>query len=222
MKTKTLLIAAAALAATVISSQAQVYSGIVGYQSITLTNGFNLVANQLDLDGNLTNNTLNTCIGTNMPNGTQVYAFNPTLGSYSISTFSAGLLKWTGATNAANAALSPGQGVFVKIPAAASYPQTFTEVGNVIQGTNVIPIQAGFQIVSSIPTISGSVQTNFNYVPTHSDQVYIYNAVSGGYSIRTFNSGTTWVGGQPILGLGQAVFLKAIGPTNWTQSFVAQ
>jgi hypothetical protein len=48
---KTLLIAAAALAASVISSQAQVYSqNIVGYVNLSVPeNGFNVLANQLDI-----------------------------------------------------------------------------------------------------------------------------------------------------------------------------
>src|SRR5665213_2280842 len=51
MRTKTLLIAAAALAAATISSQAQVYSqNIVGYINTTVPNGahqFQFIANQL-------------------------------------------------------------------------------------------------------------------------------------------------------------------------------
>ena len=53
MRTKTLLMTAAALAAGVIYSQAQgtVYSqNVVGYVNVTIpANGFNLVGNQLDL-----------------------------------------------------------------------------------------------------------------------------------------------------------------------------
>ena len=53
MRTKTLLIAAAALVATVISSEAQtVYSAnVVGYYNVPIGgNRFGLVANQLNLD----------------------------------------------------------------------------------------------------------------------------------------------------------------------------
>jgi hypothetical protein len=52
MRTKTLLIAAAALAATVITSQAQVYSAnIVGYTTQVLGNQYSAQANPLDISG---------------------------------------------------------------------------------------------------------------------------------------------------------------------------
>ena len=53
---KTLLIAASALAASVISSQAQVYSqNIVGYVNIPARIGYNNIANPLDCGNSLTN-----------------------------------------------------------------------------------------------------------------------------------------------------------------------
>jgi hypothetical protein len=53
---KTLLIAGAALAASIISSQAQVYSqNIVGYVNIPAIKGFNNIANPLDCGNSLTN-----------------------------------------------------------------------------------------------------------------------------------------------------------------------
>jgi hypothetical protein len=221
MKIKATLIAAATLAVGVISSQAQVYSqNIVGYVNLTLTNGYNLVANQLDYDGTGTNNTLVTCIGTNLPNGTQAYAY--VAGSYVFATYSASAQKWSGNTNACNAALSVGHGLFIKIPSSATYPQTLTEVGNVIIGTNVNNIAAGYQLCSYAFPISGSIQTGLNYTPTHGDRVYVYNPVTASYTFSTFNSGTTWVGGAPNLSVGQAVFLQAAANTNWTQIFTPQ
>ena len=72
MKTKTLLIAAAALAATVISSEAQVYSGVVGYVSTTLpANTLVLAANPLD---NGTND-LNSLLGS-LTSKSQVQIWN--------------------------------------------------------------------------------------------------------------------------------------------------
>ena len=62
MRTKTLLIAAAALAAVVTSSQAQstVYSqNVVGYVNLTATNHvFAFIGNQLDTGSNTINNVL--------------------------------------------------------------------------------------------------------------------------------------------------------------------
>ncbi len=65
MRTKTLLIAAAALAATVISSEAQVYSAnVVGYVNVVLQGGYNLEANPFD-DGN--GNHLTNLINPSLP-----------------------------------------------------------------------------------------------------------------------------------------------------------
>src|ERR1035438_8504309 len=74
---KTLLIAAAALASSVISSQAQVYSqNIVGYVNVPESTGvINLEAPPLDLDGTGTNNTIAT-VYPNPAIGDAVYAFS--------------------------------------------------------------------------------------------------------------------------------------------------
>ena len=69
MRTKTILTAAALLAAGALTSMAQsnVFSlNVVGYYNLSLTNGFQLVANQLDLDGTGVNNTLQSVFGTSL------------------------------------------------------------------------------------------------------------------------------------------------------------
>ena len=78
MRTKTLLLAGAALAFSLATSQAQVYSqNVVGYVNINLTNGIlECVSPALDLDGTGTNNTIVSVVGTNVPVGTAVYVFN--------------------------------------------------------------------------------------------------------------------------------------------------
>ena len=77
MRTKTLLLAGAALAFSLATSQAQVYSqNVVGYVNINLTNGvLNIISPALDADGTGTNNTIASVIGTNVPTGTIVYVF---------------------------------------------------------------------------------------------------------------------------------------------------
>jgi len=73
MKTKTLLIAAAALAAGVISSQAQVYSqNIVGYVNVSLKPGFTFLSNPLDASGSgAVNNSATNVILNPFNSGTQ-------------------------------------------------------------------------------------------------------------------------------------------------------
>jgi len=216
------LLCAAALAAGAATSMAQnVYSlNVVGYVNVPITNGFNLIANQLDADGTMTNNTLAGIFSTNWPNLTKVYSFDPVAGTYGIATYSSSTKSWLGAVAAANAALAPGKGVFVQLPAGAT-PQTLTLVGNVVQGSQTIPIAAGFQILSSVAPISGGVKTALGYNPTVLDKFYTYNAVSGLYVIHTW-SGSIWGGGEPVPAVGEAMFLNAKSANSWTQSFTVQ
>jgi hypothetical protein len=66
MKTKTLLIAAAALAAGVITSQAQVYSqNIVGYVNVPAAAGYTAMANPLGNGSNSATNLFDTVSGAN-------------------------------------------------------------------------------------------------------------------------------------------------------------
>ena len=59
-------------------AQSNVYSlNVVGYINVSYTNRFQMVANQLDLDGTGTNNTVQTVFSTNVPGLTTVYTFTP-------------------------------------------------------------------------------------------------------------------------------------------------
>ena len=204
-------------------AQANVYSlNVVGYNTLTLTNGFNLVANQLDLDGTGSNNTLYTSIGTNVPNLTKAYAFPG--GAYVSATFSAGSGTWIGNVAAANAALQPGGGVFVQIPASASYPQNVTLVGNVLQGslsTTVAPI---YQIISSKVPQAGLIKTDLGLAPANLDKVYQWNSGIQNYgSGKTYSAGGgTWLGGEPNVAVGESFFLLGHAGSLWNRNFTVQ
>ena len=209
MKAKSLLIAGAALAASLMTSKAQVYSqNIVGYINVPLNQGYNLVANQLDADGTGTNNGIYETIGTNMPNFSKVYAWNGA--GYSVATFSATSHTWLGNNLSISNSMNPGNGFFLYCPVATNV----TLVGNVITGTNTYPIRAGFQIVAPSGPLAGTIDTTNGYTPTKLDKIYLWNG--SGYTVKTY-SGTSWLGGDPQLTVGQAIFLDAYGNTNWTQ-----
>jgi hypothetical protein len=209
MKSKALLIAAAALAAGVMTSQAQVYSqNIVGYINVPLNPGYNLVANQLDLDGTGTNNSIYTTIGTNLPNLTKVLAWNGS--GFSQSILSSG--HWTLNNAIVTNAVNPGKGFFVNIPGSVATNVTF--VGNVITGTNTYPIAAGYQIVSPSGPVAGTIDSTNGYVPSKLDKILVWNG--SGYAQHIYG-GSSWTGGDPQLIVGQSVFLDAVNNTNWTQ-----
>ena len=219
MRTKILLSAAAAMAAGLVSSNAQVYSAnVVGYVQQSLQPGFNLVANPLDLDGTGTNNTVQTVFGTQLPSAT-VYAmsggaFQP-LAQY---TSKGG---WVGGTNYVNAALTPGQGVFVSVASAT----TVTMVGNVKQGSLSTPFSSGFNIISSQVPIAGLMQHTLNFQPAGgAATVYTFNAATQLYNpLSQYTSKGGWTGaGEPNLGVGQAVVLSSGSSGNWSTNFTVQ
>jgi hypothetical protein len=232
---KTLLIAAAAFAASVISSQAQVYSqNIVGYVNINLTNGVLAnIAPALDVDGLGTNNTIATVFTTPSLND-NVYAFNGT-GYDEISYISKGsghpvvyTTNWffNGAADPGYK-INPGQSVFY-LPAAN---QTVTQVGTALTGTNTnpnFPAAGSIALLASQIPISGGLTSVLGYQPNLGDNVYVY---SGGayneYSYISKGSGhpvvytTNWfsagVAGEPVISVGQGFWLQAALPNSWTE-----
>jgi hypothetical protein len=238
---KTLLIAAAALAAGVISSQAQVYSqNVVGYVNLPLTNGvIALVAPALDADGNGTNNTIGSIFPTPTL-GDTVYIFNGT--GYDVLNYKAVgtghpvvyTTNWfNGVTASATYKINPGASVFY-LPAAT---ETVTMTGTVLQGTNLVntyfPAANSIQLLSSQVPIAGGLTSVLGYKPTLGDTVYIYN--NGGYdtyNYKAVGSGhpvvytTNWFVGvtpsEPVINVGQGFWLLPAASTNWVQNFTVQ
>ncbi|MGA3163818.1 MAG: hypothetical protein ABSD77_06460 [Verrucomicrobiota bacterium] len=220
MRTKTLLIAVAALALTIATSQAQaVYSqNVVGYVQLGLTNGYNFIANQLDLTGTGTNNTLLSCFGTNMPNNTKAFAF--VNGGWLGATYNASQAKWVGsATNYVNAALNPGGGVMVQIPATPPTNVTVTFVGNVLQGAITNTVNAGYQVISTPFPLSGQCDTNFGYKPSKNDKIFTWNPSTQLYNSGSIYNGTRFTPSDPQLAVGQPVFLQASSNNVWGLKF---
>jgi hypothetical protein len=140
---KTLLMAAAALAASVISSQAQVYSqNIVGYVNKPLPTGFNIVANPMDYSsGNAATNFVDNSGG--VYDGSLVYIWNGS--SFTVVQYDSS--QTTGFANAlGNAAvpapiLNPGQAFFLNNQSGTSNTVTFVgtvHVDGAASGTNVV------------------------------------------------------------------------------------
>ena len=246
---KTLLIAAAALASSVISSQAQVYSqNIVGYVNIVETaNVLSLEAPPLDLDGTGTNNTI-ASIYPNPATGDVVYAFNgvgyDTL-TYKVN-FNIGtranptnVTGWfNGSTPAASYSINPGQSIFY----APTATETNTFVGMVLQGTltnkNNGYAASGYfgagnyYLTSSQIPLAGGLDSVLGYVPGVGDVIYTYS--SGGYDTWTYKNyavGTRqnptnylgWSDGavyaEPQISVGQGFWLNPAGGTTWVEVF---
>jgi len=219
MRTKLAVLTAAALAAGALSSQAQsnVYSlNVVGYVSIGLTNGFNSIANPLDLDGTGTNNTIVGVFSNSLPGGSTVYKFVG--GGFSqVISFSA-RAGWSG-----NASLNPGEGVYLSVPSNSS----FTFVGQVLQGSQTNHnVASGYSLLGSIIPLSGGFQTTLQWTPITGDTVYIFdqslNSGAGGYAISSFSSRLGgWSPGEPQIAPGKGFFLSTT-QTAWVQNFTVQ
>jgi hypothetical protein len=172
-----------------------------------------MVANQLDVDGTGTNNTVQTVFGTNVPGGTVVYAYAG--GVFNTVSYASKTATWGATSNDVKAALQPGKGVFVK-----STASTVTLVGNVMQGTLNTPYTTGFNIVGSQVPQAGLVQTDLGYTPLGGDTVYQFPANQGPYIINSFAAKTsTWTPSQPNIGVGESFWIKVGAPGTWTRNF---
>ena len=230
MRTKTLLIAAAALAAGVFASQAQsnVYSAnVVGYVTATFqpSGQYTLVANPLDSGSNNLIGLLDQA-GT-LPNKTQVYIWDSVGQTYVIAS------KVAGAWNT-NLPIPPGTGFFVKTPLAQTTPLTNTFVGNVIVSpaggqTNLSVPGAAYILVGNQIPFNGTINdyqtgatntVNLGGVLPNKSQVYAWDPIGQTYVIASKVAGA-W---NTNLNLtpGEGYFIKASGATNWTETLQIQ
>jgi hypothetical protein len=234
MRTKTILLAMAALAAGLATSQAQtpVYSAnIVGYVNLPLTPGqYSLYSPALDADGTGTNGTITTVVGTNVAVGTTVLVFNGT--GYD------GLLYGPLVRNGSpvwqlngvadtNYPLNVGEGFWIQDPTDTN----LTEAGTVMQGTltNKYILPGGdYSLLASQVPLSGDITTNLNYIPTTGDTLLIYNGTGyNGYLYGPLvrNGPSVWqlngVAAEPQISVGQGFWLQPAATTNWVETFTA-
>ena len=213
MKTNTLLAAAAILAVGGLAAQAQVYSqNVVGYYNATVaSHSFSIVANQL-INGNDTagtNNSINAALSTGLasdPNGglnTVLYFWNGAgYGVYQYYTgadadynygLSGSLAGWYDpAGNYITATLPQGAGSFLYNPSTTNI--TVTVVGTVPQGTNVLSIKQGFNMLSIVEPVSTNLESGLVGFPGTSDpnganNDVLYKWNGGGYGVYQFYIG---------------------------------
>jgi hypothetical protein len=213
MRTKTLLLAAATLAAGLATSTAQtVYSqNVVGYINQVIPVGFSMIANQVDYDGTGTNNTLAN-IFPSAPINTHVYKF--TDAGYSVYTYVGSWVPNSSLT------LNPGEGVFINNP--GPNPITNTFVGTVLQGTFTNAVPVGFSMKGYNVPISGVIGPNgLGYPAATGDHIYTWTGTN--YQIFTYLGGSTWVPSEPTINVGQSFFINRFGTsTNWVVNFTVQ
>jgi hypothetical protein len=231
---KTLLIAAAALAAGVISSQAQVYSqNIVGYVNTPLPSGYNLIENPLTTG---VSNGVNEVFA-NINDG-DVFVFWNGAGYNQVeySPFWQSIYgfptPWWDPVNTVSAAIPtivPGEAFFYYNSGSSN---TVTLVGTVIQASTN-GLTAGYNMVGAILPVGGSV-TNaaWNLTPADGD-IYVtwtgagYNQVEYspfwqsiyGFPTPWWDPVNTVSAAPPVITVGQGFFYYNSASTNiWVQS----
>jgi len=231
MRTKTILLGAAIVAAGALSSMAQsnVFSvNTVGYYTLSLSHGFQIVANQLDLDGTGSANNISTVLGTNLPNASKVFVFSG--GSFTATaTYSSAAHAWGGNTNAANGVMQPGSGFFLQIPAAATLPVNLTIVGNVL-GTNGVTntfttaYPVGFTILAPKVPVAGGITTALGLNATNGDFAFQFNPATQNYgSKHTWSQAAhAWSAGEPTNLVGGGLMYNGKTGGSWVQNFIIQ
>lgn len=245
MRTKTLLIAtAAALAAGIITSQAQVYSqNIVGYVNTSVPVGFVNIANPFDASGG--NNTITNIIPVFSGNydGDLLFIFNGS--SYTTYTIDSG--QPTGVGNPSDTAavappvINPGTGFFIQNTAGAV---TNTFVGTVhVDGTgstNVVglttnnlpvgftfkasklPVGGGISSVLQLPkdgSLDGSI-INIPNIVAGNVHGFTQITIDSGQSTGFGNASDTAAVPEPVIPLGTGFFIQnTSGNVNWVQSY---
>jgi hypothetical protein len=238
MRTKTLLLSAAALAAGVFASQAQtsnVYSAnVVGYINRQIVTGgvtaqYSLVANHLQSGNDVLSNLLST-----LPANSKVLKFNAGTQAFVTFTKTAFGSGWSPTTAGSNT-LALGEGAFITLPNGANLTNTF--VGTVFQAdgvttpafVNVLP--PGFSLQSFPVPVSMAVTNpavNLNGAlpgsPTGS-KMLTYNEAGQSYTTFTRTAfGTGWSPSVPSVSPGVAFFIFNAASTNrfWTNTFLVQ
>ncbi len=155
MRTKTLLVAAAALSAGLLASSAQVYSvNTVGYINLTLTPGYNLICNQLT-NGN---NNINVALTNGVTDGMQIQALVGGAFDEADQYYDGfGWIQADGVTPSTRI-FTPGVGYLVLNPTTSS--ATVTLLGDVPQGTSTTTIAPGYGFYGSVVPVVSGLSTN--------------------------------------------------------------
>lgn len=226
---KTLLIAAATLAAGIISVQAQVYSqNIVGYVNQTFVPGFNAIGNPLNnADG--INSATNVLKG--IPDFSYVYVWNgSSYNGYEI--YQGQYYDQDGNNLVAVPNLPIGTGVYVQ--ASAAFTNTYVGTVNITAGasgtitTNSVNLVSGFNFVNPSLPIGGGVTTSLGINPPDFSYVYVWDPIAQGYTGAESYQGSwynltgDYTVPEPTVAVGAAFFIQAASPFVWSITFTNQ
>jgi len=223
MRTKTLLAAAAIIAAGVASSQAQsnVYSlNVVGYVNTVVEGGgaYNLLANPLNNTSAGGNNLTNLFPGA-QPITSQILTWDVVNFDFAAVQPSHNGVSWD-----LNVALPVGTGFFY-VNAGSTFTNTF--VGEVVQGSfaNFITGSGSYNCIGSSAPIGGSFTNAIGgLAPGITDQVFKWDVALFDFDATqpSFN-GASWDTTALNINVGEGLFyVNANADQNWIRNFTVQ
>ena len=221
MRTKTLLAAAAIVAAGLASSQAQsnVYSlNIVGYVNKVIQPGYNLISNPLSSGTNGIEQVMN------VPDASVVLTWNGS--SYNYAALDTGVWYDAGLAVTAAPVVPPGKGYFFFNPDVVAFTNTF--VGTVVPapgGTNSLVLNPGYSLVGSVLPVGGSAITAAPVGLPAIDACVILKWNGSSYSYASLDTGIWYdaalaVTAEPSYSVGEGFFFfnPDITATSWVQT----
>jgi len=144
-----------------------------------------------------------------LPNGTQVYKWDPSTASYRSTYYLFG--TWSAAES--QMTMEPGEAVYVRAASASSV----TFIGEIKLGSlkNELP-SALVQRGSQVP-ISGNVDSVLRVPIENGDKVHKYDQSLGNTVAYTYNNGT-WSPSTPSIALGEGFWTEKLNNTTWRQN----
>ena len=213
MKTKSLLLAAVAASLGAVSAFGAVSSNVVGYTKLSLSKGFNLVANTLD---NKAGNDV-TALFAALPADSTVYRWNGK-GFNALDKVGDGV--GAGDWGDKGYALAPGESVFVQ----ASAAKDIVLVGEVLTGLQEVAIVKGNNFVASKIPQSGGLDTDLGFSTLAADStVFTWDAKKGSYVASDYLGGNAWgtdSGKSPVIGVGQGLVIQSPAAGKWSRTFL--
>lgn len=170
----------------------------VGYTTLSIEPGFQLIAHPLRAKDNTVPH-----LFPNPPEGMEVCKL--VNGIFTTNTFSSG--DWSNPDET----LEPGEGAMVFNPGPETNLVTF--VGEIMQGelTNTIP--AGLSLKSSLIPKQGGITSGLGLKLAAFDNVYQWR--SNRFEVFTFLPDGNWFPTEPKISAGEAFFIRADHQTNW-------
>jgi outer membrane protein assembly factor BamB len=208
-------------------------SRAIGFTSLMIQRGTNLVANQLcQVDDSIMvyfaasgypMNTLNTIFNlylwaTNM-GSTDMYKWNGNGFDEQINYSSGGQPSWieaVGSSQSGDMTMLPGTSVILYNPSSESYPIWFT---GLVRNQQVFSLEKGTNYLSATAPIAGSITTITGYVPHNGDVVKLWNTTTSNYVSHTYTSNSWGTNGVPMLSVGQGFVLVSSNAYVWTNTW---